>query len=91
VAIDIRTSDITSAIAYASSGAVAVSGSILTALNNNAPAFGVLLGAATFLINWHYQKKRALTSELNRKNIAQKMIFCPRECNDLECKGDDNE
>jgi len=83
--IDIRTSDITSAIAYASSGAVAVSGNILTTLNNNAPAFGVILGAATFLINWHYQKKRALSSELNRKNMAEKVLLCPRDCDKYEC------
>ena len=83
-----RASDITSAIAYAASGAIAVGGEILTTLNNNAPAFGVIIGVATFLINWHYQKKRAESTELNRKNMAEKVLLCPRDCEQCE---DDNE
>jgi len=65
--MDIRASDITSFAAYLSSATVALSGNILESLNNNAPACGVMLGTATFGLNWYFQRKRSCTSPSNRK------------------------
>lgn len=45
-------------------GAGLVVGGVTVSLNDVAMVFGMVLGAATFLMSWHFQRKRiALTEE----------------------------
>lgn len=48
---------VASAISYITSAGLVV-GQIFDFMNQNAGAFGVILGFLTFFINWHYQHKR---------------------------------
>ena len=65
--MEMRVSDISNATAYISSITVALGGNILQALNDNAPACGVLIAAATFLSNRHFQRKRGIGAQSDRK------------------------
>jgi hypothetical protein len=38
-------------------------GDLMNYLNENAAGIGVLIGTATFLVNWRYQHKRSLNSK----------------------------
>jgi len=38
-------------------------GDVMDYLNENAAGIGVLIGTATFLVNWRYQHKRSQTSK----------------------------
>ena len=74
-----RASDVTSIIAYASSAFVTLTSGVLNTLNSYAPAFGVIFGAVTVIINWHYQRKRFESSERNRKENDGKITICPHD------------
>lgn len=49
-------------VSYIASGGLTAAG-MLDFLNDNALAFGVLLGIATFFVNWHYQRKHLRLAE----------------------------
>jgi len=38
-------------------------GDLMNYLNENAAGIGVLIGTATFLVNWRYQYKRSTTTK----------------------------
>jgi hypothetical protein len=80
MALDIKTTDITSLVAYLSSAIIAIGGEILNAMNNYAPAFGVMLGCATWATNWHFQRKRVNMIKANNSELLHKTLICPREC-----------
>lgn len=54
-AIELKTG-IAKVVAYSTSGTL-VLGDYMDYLNDNAGAFGVLIGFCTFLVNWRYQHK----------------------------------
>lgn len=59
-------------VSYTASGGLTAAG-MLDFLNNNALAFGVLLGLATFFVNWHYQRKHLRLAE--QQAIAKRNLY----------------
>ncbi len=53
---------VSTGVSYIASGGLTAAG-LLDFLNNNALAFGVILGLATFFVNWHYQRKHFKLAE----------------------------
>lgn len=53
---------VSTGVSYTASGGLTAAG-MLDFLNNNALAFGVILGLATFLVNVHYQRKHLKLAE----------------------------
>lgn len=53
---------VSTGVSYTASGGLTAAG-MLDFLNNNALAFGVVLGLATFFVNWYYQRKHLKLAE----------------------------
>lgn len=53
---------VSTGISYTASGGLTAAG-MLDFLNANALAFGVILGLATFFVNWYYQRKHFRLAE----------------------------
>jgi hypothetical protein len=63
---------VSTGVSYTASGGLTAAG-MLDFLNNNALAFGVVLGMATFFVNWYYQRKHLRLAE--QQAIAKRNAY----------------